>query len=53
MGKFQEIKIEKGIKISGPAPYVGQKILVGWFRSFDKTKNINLKIGEVDVNEDN
>jgi len=47
MGKFHEIKIEKGIKISGSAPYVGQKVLVGWFRSFDKTKGINLKIGEV------
>jgi len=53
MGRFQEIKTENGIKISGPAPYVGQKILVCWFRSFDTTKNINFKIGEVDVNEDN
>jgi len=52
MGKFHEIKIEKGIKISGPAPYVGQKILVGWFRSFNKTKDINLKISEVNFDED-
>lgn len=51
MGKFHEVKIEKGIKISGPAPYVGQKVLVGWFRSFDKTKGINLKIGEVNSDE--
>ena len=52
MGKFHEIKIEEGIKISGPAPYAGQKILVAWFRSFDKEKNINLKIGEVNTDED-
>ena len=52
MGKFHEIKIEKGIKISGSALYVGQKVLVGWFRSFDKTKGINFKIGEVNSDED-
>lgn len=52
MERFNGVKLENGIRISGAAPYVGQKILVGWFRSFDKTKNINLKIGEVNYNED-
>lgn len=51
MGKFHEIKIEKGIKIFGSAPFVGQKVLVGWFRSFDKTKGVNLKMGEVKTDE--
>ncbi len=52
MGKFHEIKIEKGVNIFGSAPCVGQKVLVGWFRSFNKTKDINLKISEVNFDED-
>lgn len=52
MGKFNGVKVENGIKISGAAPYVGQKILVAWFRNFDKAKKIHLKIGEVKTDED-
>lgn len=54
LGQYLGNRTEKGLEITGPAPSLGNKVLVGWLKSPSNIKNnIHLEMSDVEICKDN
>ncbi len=48
--QYASERTKEGLEITGPAPKVGNKALVGWFRAVEKReKDVKLEVGDVQI----